>query len=309
MCIVADKVESVNHTKICCCQVGYKIHGSNEILPAQLTVYSANVVTSAKTNALILPVYNPTNDVNTIIPLDFSKYPTFFKDIKSYFNRFDMSEKSLSYGVTKQLSKNNSLTVYYVGDYKFSIMSNKNDYSRINTNELNISPEAKVSIDVHPMSYSFIVYQFRGSGDVTPFGYLSYRDKNTLVVPTIHGHPHNETYTGSTITNVSYFENNADYDHTIYLLANTDANITAKSNYVKLTDKDYVDFSNIINKINTDFLGRIINIYLAKDCTGSIHEIEGRHVNRNMSTSSGKLSFINDIISNKSKKNDFKSMG
>ncbi len=67
MCIVADSVIEVAKTKIACFQVGFKIENS-EIMPSQLTVYSAEIDSTTESNALILPVYNPGNDILKLFP-------------------------------------------------------------------------------------------------------------------------------------------------------------------------------------------------------------------------------------------------
>jgi len=140
MCIVADSVNDVSNTKIAAFHIGYKIENSDNIIPAQLVVY---------TNAFILPVYNKKSKINnpitnTIIPLDMSNYSEFFKNLNLYFNRWNQTESyNLLYTNNSDAMLQSMLPVHRVGDYKFSIMPTKADFDNIYTSQLRVDPMAK----------------------------------------------------------------------------------------------------------------------------------------------------------------------
>src|ERR1700747_818267 len=168
MCIVANTVDDVKATKIACFQVKCLIDGvENDYL---LTIYNAIIMTQNSSNALILPVYNPTNNVHNIIPLDMSDNEFIFQEMRGYFDKnYGRATKGVLPNANNSHVSIDLLKVFNVGNYKFSIMSNKNDFNRINKQELNIADEARTSINAHNMNYSFIVYQFTGSGYIEPF--------------------------------------------------------------------------------------------------------------------------------------------
>lgn len=298
MCIVADSVNDVSKTKIVSFHVAYKLN--NQLTPAQLIVYSATVDSLANSNAFILPVYNPGNDQQNIIPLDFSKLPRFIDDIDSLYNKwFPRDTMRLTNSLNYTLQGDGYLDVHRVGDYKFSIVPSKIDFNRIDKSQLNIDPAAKVSVDAHTNDYSFIVYQFfqRGNLDVTPFGYLCkpYQE-NAMVIPTIHGHPHSAPLIGyfredNLTHNSSEFENYADYDHKIYaLLKNPDSNMDSKYKSSIVTLRD------LLGKINTDYMGRFIVIYPPLSFVPKKIDIKGKKFNRNMLIDLDGTSFINDLV-------------
>lgn len=196
MCIIADKVNNVSSTKIAVFHVGYIFPEQDvklEPVSAQLVVYSAHVDSLTDQNAFILPVYNPSNKSENIIPLDMSKLSGFFTKVKSIFSKWfpePDNESWDSYSMTNSIQP--QLTVHKVGDYKFSIMEHKTDFDRLNQSELNVDPGAKISIDMHSDDYSFIVCQFykKGKLDISPFGYICIpMSDSEMIVPTVHGHP------------------------------------------------------------------------------------------------------------------------
>lgn len=303
MCIVADVSNDVSETKIVSFHVAYNFSGE-KITPAQLVVYSANIDSATSTNALILPVYNPGNCVNNIIPLDFSKLSNFIEKIDRVYEQWFPKKQYRS--LNNYSSGYNSLSkleVHTVGDYKFSIMASKQDFDRINTNELNINPAAKMAVNVHTDNYSFIIYQFYKAGkvEVTPFGYLCRPiADDKMILPTIHGHPHNvgafnlsgeyygtvnQTYENSQPSNEN-FENFADFDHEIYTLIKSSKN--KQINVNELID--------IVKDINKDYRSRNIKIYLPRNSSVNKITIKGNKKNRNLICSEDNYTFVDDIV-------------
>ena len=317
MCIVADSVNDVSKTKIGSFHVAYLLNTHNQpvnnndlekfIVPAQLVVYSANVDSATNTNAFILPVYNPGNDYNKIIPLDLSHLPDFFVDVDRIFDRWfpkqhygSFSLMNDSYSV--QRSNSELLVVHKVGDYKFSIMPSKMDFNRINREQLNINSVAKIAVDVHSNDYSFIVYQFfqKGKIEVTPFGYIcpAYREY-AMIVPTIHGHDHGAN---NLLTNPGFgqyytqyspykteFADQAEFDHEIYAIIKS----SSPNNIVK--KNDVVDLDKFIKKITTDYMNRKLQLYIPKTFTPQKIKLSGMKSNRNLLITGDSYQFIQDL--------------
>ncbi|XWV25701.1 hypothetical protein QJ857_gp0026 [Tupanvirus soda lake] len=304
MCIVADSVKDVSNTKIASFHGAYTLDDGKTIIPAQLIVYSANVDSNANMNAFILPVYNPGNDYHNIIPLDFSKMPDFFSNLNNIYNRWfpDQMLKAQSYGARILTNSFDSepLPVFKVGDYKFSIMPSKLDFNRIDRSQLNVSPTAKTAVDAHSKDYSFIVYQFfqKGQLEVTPFGYLCQPCReHAMVVPTIHGHPHDNVPTvglgyvpNMFVSYSSDFENMADYDHEIYT-------IVKNPNQTPIIDKnDVVDMDKLLRGINKDYMGRKIRVYVPKSFIPNKIKINGYNENRNILIKPDGYVFVKDLV-------------
>lgn len=299
MCIVADSVNDVSKTRIFSSHVGFTINDNGEKVFAQLIVYSANVDSIVDQNAFILPVYNPGNDINAIIPLDFSNVITFMDDIDTIFARWRPMTKEMKLGNDKYFCDNekNNLPVHIVGDYKFSVMPSKYDFSRINTSELYVRPEAKISIDVHSNDYSFIIYKFfkRGKVTVTPFGYLCPPVNDySMMIPTIHGHPGGNNVTRFPMMPYTDFEQKADYDHTIYVIVkdnNKTGNITRNN--------DKRDISLLLRKVQYDFLGRKIKMYIPNQIIPVEYKITGFTDNRNLIMYGNQYKFLHDLVVDK----------
>lgn len=302
MCIVADSVKDVSNTKIASFHVAYSLDDKQTIIPAQLIVYSANVDSTTNSNAFILPVYNPDNNYRKIIPLDFSKFPQFFDKIDNIYNRW--FPKPVSYSRSNSTldcfsNSGNFLEVHTVGDYKFSIMPSKIDFNRIDRSQLNISPIAKISIDAHSNDYSFIVYQFfqKGNIDITPFGYLCEPCKeNSMIIPTIHGHPHDSVPTvglgyvpNMFVSYKSDFEDSAEFDHEIYTLVKNSMSTMVKK-------EDVVDIDKILRNINMDYMNRKIRVFAPKSFVPNRFTIKGYKPNRNLFVNSDNYNFINDLV-------------
>lgn len=286
MCIVADQVKSVSKTKIASFMIKAGWDQSEKEI-YQLVIYSANIDSVVNKNALILPVYNPGNNPNKIIPLDLSEMSDFFDKLDALYNR---SNNSKSFGVTYS-SNSISLPVYRVGNYKFSIMPSKEDFVRLNTSELIVDPAARVSIDVHSNDYSFIVYQFyqKGNIDITPFGYLCkpYKD-HQMIIPTIHGHPDNCIAFNSRYIDRNIFEDVSEYDHVIYTLID-------KSDGQKNDPEFIPKVAKLLSKIKKDYLGRSIAMAIPKSYTKKVITLKDTYKNRNIRNDISGFLFMNDL--------------
>lgn len=302
MCIVADNVREVSKTKIASFHAAYSLDGGKTIIPAQLIVYSAEVVSNANTNAFILPVYNPGNNPQNIIPLDLSNATDFFSILNQIYQKWFPNRKTISVLNYSSMQSDSFglLDVHTVGDYKFSIMPSKIDFNRLDRTQLNVSPVAKGAIDAHSNDYSFIVYQFfqRGKIEVTPFGYLCqpYRE-HAMVIPTIHGHPHDNVPTVGLgyVPNmhVSFqpdFENESEYDHDIYCLVKNPGQTQIN------TKDDMISIDKLLRSINKDYLGRSIRIYVPKSFIPNRITITGIRENRNILVKPDGYIFAKDLV-------------
>jgi hypothetical protein len=300
MCIIADIVKSVDETKIVCCHVGYVIGNNNPVLPGQLVVYSASVGNLAQTNAFILPVYNPGNDTSKIIPLDFSLLRSFITDIGNIYEKWYPTKRPGNLTRNASTSYNVKLPVSRVGNYNFSVVPSKNDFELVDKSVLKISDDALVSIKVHNDNYSFVVYQFYATGllDVEPFGYVCPSFNEQIIVPTIHGHPHE----GMTDLGTGYvpnmyinfgsnsFEDHAEYDHVIYALIKTDHD---KS---KINHEDVKDFNRVLREVKKDYNNNDVRLFVPLNCVYKKEIINGLHENRNLLITPYKTEFLNDIV-------------
>lgn len=302
MCIVADDIVDVSKTRIASFHVAYSVDNGKTILPSQLVVYATDIESITKSNALILPIYNPNNDYKNIIPLDFSDLTDFFNDVKIIYNKWFPSDKHKESNSYTNLSFNSDselLSVHTVGDYKFSIMPKKIDFNRIDRSQLNISPMARAAIDVHSDEYSFIVYQFyqKGNVNISPFAYLCKPCMdNAMVIPTIHGHSHNNStplglgYVNNVHVSFNHeFENISDYDHEIYTLVK-------HSEPNKINKKCILDINDLLKNIKNDYMERKIRIYVPKSFVPNLTKIKGNNLNRNLMINIDGCAFINDLI-------------
>lgn len=312
MCIVADNIKNVSKTKIASFHVAYTLDGGRTIIPAQLVVYSANVDSNTQSNAFILPVYNPGNDFRKIIPLDFSKMPNFFIDLKNIYDAWFPQSTPNADSLYLQSGHTNNcdlLEVHKVGDYKFSIMPSKIDFNRLDRSQLNISPAAKIAIDMHSDDYSFIIYQFfqRGQIEITPFGYLCEPYKECeMIVPTIHGHAIDNTPTvgfgyipNMYVSYKSDFEDTAEYDHEIYTLVKKKIlqNTINKENVTK--KENVIDIDRLLRNITTDYMNRKLRIYVPKSFVPNKIIINGYNNNRNLLIKTDGYTFIRDLFIDK----------
>lgn len=311
MCIVADDVIDVSKTKIASFHVAYSMDNGQTVIPSQLVVYATNIDSVTNSNALILPIYNPNNDYKKIIPLDFSNLDNFFVDLEKIYNRWFPSSKWTTNSLTNNydcFDNNETLPVYTVGDYKFSIMPKKIDFNRLDRSQLNISPMARAAIDVHSDEYSFIVYQFykKGKVNISPFAYLCHPClDNAMIIPTIHGHSHNNSvpmglgYVNNIHMSFNHeFEDKSDYDHEIYTLVK-------HSNPNKINKKDVLDMNSLLKNITMDYLDRKIRVYVPKSFIPNLTEIKGKHPNRNLMINTNGCAFVNDLLIQTNNNNSF----
>lgn len=301
MCIVADIVIEVHNTRIFVCNCAYMQTESNDITPVELVIYSADVNSSTKSNAVILPVYNPTGKTSNIIPLDLSACPQILDDIEAQFKRWDPQVKSYmstnGRGIETD-SFSEPLPVHTVGDYQFSIMSSKKDFNRLDKTKLRVNPQSKKSIDVHSMDYSFIVFQFFKGGDLhlSPFGYIAPLSSSyDHFVPAIHGHPHVDSeYYGvpSEHKMSSPFEDTAHYDHLIMY-------ITKSDNVKDRRTEDAKSMDDILKNIRSDYLQQEVKILFPNKFTHGKFTLKGNYANRNIAIKNGKYWFIDDLVESK----------
>lgn len=317
MCIIAGDVKDVSSTNIAVFHVGYILHGSGSSTmpdpkPSQLVVYSAEVDSLVDQNAFILPVYNPSNKTENIIPLDMSELKDFFSDLDKIFQKWFPRKVSKNWSTNGMASfaydSMNYLPVHQVGDYKFSIMANKTDFDRIDKSQLNIDPVAKISIDAHSNDYSFIIYQFfqKGKIDISPFGYLCVPETdNSMIIPTIHGHPSHDLpninigYIVNTHVNFKpTFENIAEYDHKIYAVIKCPANMIDQ-NKLDVSESDLKSLNGLLKKITTDYKGNKIRMFVPKCFIPEKIEIKKKTTNRNMQIDTDGPKFIYDLVMDK----------
>jgi|SRR5579872_763027 len=311
MCIIADDVKQVEKTKIVSFQTAYTLDGGKTIIPAQLVIYSTNLESNVNSNAIILPVYNPGNNYQNIIPLDLSELPGIITDISTKFDSWFPPVRQPKWSLNDTFAEDretDNLQIFTVGDYKFSLMPSKLDFNRLDRTQLHVNPISKVAIDVHSMDYSFIVYQFtqRGKLEITPFGYIcpSY-GANSMIIPTIHGHPHDNFMTnmgGAPLQSVfvqykSDFENEADFDHEIYALIKSPQPV---DNIGKI---DVVDLDRIIRKIKTDYMKRSIRIYMPNNFVPKKIMLNGYKLNRNLYVGLDGDQFVKDLTLDGNKSN------
>jgi len=309
-------VKDVSKTKIASFHVGYAT-GSNQVpIPAQLIVYAATVDSTADTNAFVLPVFNPSNDPNLIIPLDMSHMSDFFDGVDNLFQKWFRSNSldGESYSMTNSWSANTVLPVYTVGDYNFSIMPNKKDFNRIDRSKLTINPGAKVAIDAHTDDYSFIVCQFfkKGKLNISPFGYLCTHQSPTtaMIIPTVHGHPHDENIMPQ-INGIGYvpnirlnfgsgsnvvFEDTAHFDHEIYVLFRLPDSTVDSTSRIRLDGDDLRNFNTILKQITHDYRKLPVKLYVPKNVMPKKIKIKGTEKNRNFAVDPVNSYFYTDLL-------------
>ncbi len=302
MCILADSIKNISKTKIASLQTAYSFDNGKTISPAQLVVYSVIVDSNKNTNAIVLPIYNPGNDYHTIIPLDFSAMESFFTDLEKIYNDWFPVESTKEYVIkySNTINSLDTLPVFQVGDYKFSIMPSKIDFNRLNRSQLNISPIAKTTIDTHSNDYSFIIYQFfqKGNIKITPFAYLCNSCRqDAMIIPTIHGHPHDDVpivgpgyFPSMYISNDSEFENYANYDHKIFSL------IKSTHSPPAVNAQNVIDLDFLLQKIKKDYMGRNIRVYAPKFFIPNKITIQGSKDNRNILVKPTGYIYLKDLV-------------
>lgn len=180
MCIFAGPVERVGNTNI---YVGTDFHGR------QFTAYQMKVdLKDGKTNAMILPVPGPAEDVNLI---DLSGCPDLFDDLNALFPR-----DSETRGITKGYGgeENDSLVIEQVGTYKVSIAPTALDVSRASKDVFDLdSNTSRLLGETYSSDFCFVICQLDEGGKIHPMGYTHKmisvgRGHEFLFVPTKHDH-------------------------------------------------------------------------------------------------------------------------
>jgi len=122
MCIISNKIESVNKTKI--------LVALDALKTRQLTVYTNTV----HNNAMLLPVPNP----QTVKFHNLSNYKDIFADYgKCFYTNIGRSTLPISY--SKSLKRKNILEVFNVGSYKVSLAMNVNELKNIDKSVFELS--------------------------------------------------------------------------------------------------------------------------------------------------------------------------
>lgn len=183
MCIIANEVKEVSHTKIMVATNAARTH--------QVTVYSNMVNSVTSENAMILPVPYP----SSVRFADLSKYTTVFGDCqKDFFNARQTLSRSMSYGVKSQNS-NDSLAIFDVGSYSVSLANNVADLDRINES-FQITEECLQFMKSRYTAafWGFIICKLKsGAHEYHPFGYSHALLNKIFFIPTLHYHVHNNS--------------------------------------------------------------------------------------------------------------------
>lgn len=306
MSIIADTVDKVSKTKIACFNIGYG-RDQRMIQSGTLIVYSTNIDTPTKSNAIILPVYNPGNDPMNIIPINMVNQMQFFYDIDKIYSRWFQETNLLSMDslvMKGHVHDGNYRKTLQNGDYKIIIIPSKYDFYQIDKRDLTIGPKAKMYIDKHPDSYSFVVLYFNQTGkiEIPPFAYICpfFDESNeSMILPTIHGHSNDMGFSdiGKSlgyvpnifVSHKQAFENNVVFDHTIYCLVKNKINPVNTQNDTKALDA-------LLGHITVDYQGNPIRIYIPKNFTPKKLEVHGERPNRNVLVSATEINFMNDLI-------------
>jgi hypothetical protein len=126
MCIISNPVETVSQTKI--------LVAPSKDKTRQLTIYSNQVNNTSESNAMILPVPNP----SSVKFVDLSAYKHIFTDVDRAFykpqTRSYESKIRLSFGTNSA-----KLQVFNVGSYKASLAMNFEDLKRVDDSVFKLS--------------------------------------------------------------------------------------------------------------------------------------------------------------------------
>jgi len=208
MCIVSNRVEKMAKTKILVARNNKR----------QLVVYENKVTNRIANNAMILPVPNP----GTLRFDNLKNYPNVFKDCAKSFADMDAlltNSRTLSFGT--RCSKSKSIAVFSVGSYNVSVLSNFEDFSRLNKDFFDIDEDCLRTLeDYKTLPFGFIICQLK-TGDHTyhPLAYSHDIINNQIFIPTKHYHgEYNERIVD-------------DWDHDIYLYNIDSSKLPGKFNF------------------------------------------------------------------------------
>lgn len=203
MCIVDGQVENISKTNIF---IG------NLDQDHQFTVYSNNInvqnvpitgrrpvgILPTRNVAMILPFPKGNSSDGDIKIYDMSECDNIFNTLKECFPYKDVfSNDSYGFG---------NIPIFKSGSYDVSIVSNLDNFDNLQFNKFNISNGVKHLLKRdYSNDFGFIVCVIRNGAKFHPIAYShKIKSDNNLFIPTKHYH------NGS--------ENNADWDHEIYVM-------------------------------------------------------------------------------------------
>ena len=182
MCIISNKIESVNKTKI--------LVALDALKTRQLTVYTNTVHNTVHNNAMLLPVPNP----QTVKFHNLSNYKNIFADCGKCFYTNISRSITLSNSNSKSARRKNILEVFNVGSYKVSLAMNVNELKNIDKSVFELS-DACYNMMVNEYSdpvFGIIICKLNtGKEDYHPMGYSHKLLNNKMFIPTKHFHEHN----------------------------------------------------------------------------------------------------------------------
>lgn len=187
MCIIAGEIEKVFATKI----IVSALPNNKELVVYCNTV---KLNTDKKPVAMILPYPNGPAGVKVIATKEednacFSRLNALFKVPTRggvmYANSLGAQPKSL----TKQLP------VFRSGSYRYSVVKNYDELTRINNSVFNLNRDLKALLQEYSgKNFGFVVCIIDESANYSPFAYISDRLNGELFVPTKHYHEHSSSY-------------------------------------------------------------------------------------------------------------------
>lgn len=290
MCLISDDIENVSDTNI--------LISTNSDNTNQLVVYSNYINNLSQSNAMVLPVPNP----STLKFIDLSNYKNLFDDCNNCFYNISYSQSFCN----NLNSKNNTLNIFSVGSYQVSVAMNLNQIQNVDKNIFNLSSGLNeiLSKYYNKSFFGFIICKLNsGKEKYHPLAYSHKIINSKIFIPTKHYHQEikhkpffqssyfdprqnvfNQNYSLINNTNNSYITNNQNYSntktsnneyaddwsHSIYLYninINNNQIIQSMNSNNKIWNKKTV-FNR--NKINFDF-GKCNNFEQIK--------ITGKHQN------------------------------
>ena len=161
----------------------------------QLIVYSNYINNISQSNAMVLPVPNP----STLKFIDLSNYKNLFNDCNNCF--YDPNA-TYSYS-NKSISTNGTLNVFSVGSYQVSVAMNLNQIQNINKNIFNLSNGLNEMLNKYynKSFFGFIICKLNsGKEKYHPLAYSHKIIDSKIFIPTKHYHQevkHTQIFQGS----------------------------------------------------------------------------------------------------------------
>jgi hypothetical protein len=187
MCLISDDIETVSDTNI--------LVSTNIDNTRQLIVYSNYINNISQSNAMVLPVPNP----STLKFIDLSNYKNLFNDCNNCF--YDPNA-TYSYS-NKSISTNGTLNVFSVGSYQVSVAMNLNQIQNINKNIFNLSNGLNEMLNKYynKSFFGFIICKLNsGKEKYHPLAYSHKIIDSKIFIPTKHYHQevkHTQIFQGS----------------------------------------------------------------------------------------------------------------